>query len=246
MELICAVDLLDGGAVRLAQGDYARRVADGLDPVALARDWVARGARRIHVVDLEGARRAAPMQLDLVASVAAAVHDAAATARVELGGGLRGEGDVEAAFAAGVDDAILGSAAIRDPGLVARCAARWPGRVFASLDVQQARIALDGWTRASDAEPLPMARRLLDAGAARLLLTDTARDGTLGGPNLAWLAGLRAALPGRYLVAAGGVSGLDDLRDLASEGLDGAIVGLALLTGAVGVGDALALPGVAA
>ena len=200
MELICAIDLLDGGAVRLVQGDFDRRVPAGSGAPELARRFVAAGCRRIHVVDLAGARAGTPMQLPLVGEVAAAGRAVDPACRVEATGGLRSDADVDA--------------------------------------------ALDGWLRVGRAdEPAELARQLVAAGASRLVVTDTGRDGTLGGPNLALLGSLRDALPDAILVAAGGVGSLEDLRALDALGVDGAIVGVALLTGAVDVADAMAALG---
>ncbi|MEO8511543.1 MAG: 1-(5-phosphoribosyl)-5-[(5-phosphoribosylamino)methylideneamino] imidazole-4-carboxamide isomerase [Chloroflexota bacterium] len=239
MELICAVDLLDGGAVRLEQGDYERRVAQGLDPLELVEGWVGDGARRIHIIDLEGARRRAPAQLPLVARIVDQVRRGDAAVRVELGGGLRTVADVAAAFEVGVDDAILGSAAIAEPGFLEACARQWPQRIFASLDLRDGQLAVEAWTQRAGAAPIAVARRLADEGAARLLITDASRDGTLAGPNVALLSGMRAALRSVPLVAAGGVASVEDLLALKSAGIDGAIVGLALLTGQVHVREAL-------
>jgi phosphoribosylformimino-5-aminoimidazole carboxamide ribotide isomerase len=240
MELVCAIDLLDGGAVRLVQGDYGRRIAAGATASELARRFAAAGCRRLHVVDLAGARAGRPIQLDLVAEVAAAARDEAPGCVIEATGGLRRAEDVAAALAH-ADEVILGTAAVEDPGFLERCAGRHPGRVGASLDLRDGRVALDGWERAGPGamDPEPMARTLVEAGARRLVVTDTRRDGTLGGPNLGLLERLRRALPGVTLVAAGGVGSLDDLRALRDAGIDAAIVGLALLTGAVDVRAAL-------
>ena len=240
MELICAIDLLDGGALRLVQGDYERRIPAGTDAPALAARFVEAGCRRIHVVDLAGARAGRPMQLPLVAEVADAARTAAPDTKVELGGGLRTEADVAAALEV-VDDALLGTAAVERPGFLAACAARFPGRVAVSLDLRAGRPAVDGWLREGDADPMTIAARLLDEGASRLIVTETSRDGTLAGPDLEALANLRATFPGATLVAAGGVGSLDDLRALDAIGIDGAVVGLALLTGAVEVAEAVAV-----
>lgn len=239
MELICAIDLLDGGALRLVQGDYERRIPAGIDAPALATRFVEAGCRRIHVVDLAGARAGRPLQLPLVAEVADAAHAAARDTKVELGGGLRTEADVVAALEV-VDDALLGTAAIERPGFLATCARRFPGRIAVSLDLRAGRAALDGWLREGDAEPMAIAARLLEEGASRLVVTETSRDGTLAGPDLEALAALRAAFPEATLVAAGGVGSLDDLRALDAIGIDGAVVGLALLTGAVDPAEAVA------
>ncbi|MGZ8648480.1 MAG: 1-(5-phosphoribosyl)-5-[(5-phosphoribosylamino)methylideneamino]imidazole-4-carboxamide isomerase [Solirubrobacteraceae bacterium] len=239
MELICAIDLLDGGALRLVQGDYERRIPAGTDPPGLATRFVEAGCRRIHVVDLAGARAGRPMQLQLVAEVADAARAAAPGTKVELGGGLRTEADVAAALEV-VDDVLLGTAAVEWPGFLAICARRFPGRVGVSLDLRGGRAALDGWLREGDADAMAIAARLLEEGASRLIVTETSRDGTLAGPDLEGLAVLRAAFPEATLVAAGGVGSLDDLQALDAIGIDGAVVGLALLTGAVDPAEAVA------
>jgi len=239
MELICAIDLLDGGALRLVQGDYERRIPAWADAPALATRFVEAGCRRLHVVDLAGARAGRPMQLPLVAEVVGAGRAAAGGTRVELGGGLRTEDDVAAALEV-VDDALLGTMAVERPGFLAACAARFPGRVAVSLDLRGGRAALDGWLREGEADPRAIAARLLEEGASRLIVTETSRDGTLAGPDLDGLATLRAAFPDATLVAAGGVGSLDDLRALEALGMDGAVVGLALLTGAIDPAEAVA------
>jgi phosphoribosylformimino-5-aminoimidazole carboxamide ribotide isomerase len=240
VELIAAIDLLCGQARRLRQGDFDRPTA-GTNAVELARQWVAVGVRRLHLVDLEGARRGAAAELDLLDELARAAHGAAAGVRIQAGGGLRSEEAVEAVFDRGVDQAILGTAAIEDPEFLAACASRWPDRILASLDLRAGRAAVDGWAREAASAPLELAKRLLDQGAAALIVTDVERDGTLEGPNLPLLAHLRRALPDARVLAAGGVGTLDDLRSLRETGVDGAIVGLALLSGAIRLEDALAL-----
>lgn len=239
MELTCAIDLLDGGAVRLVQGDYDRRIAAGTDAPALARRFVEAGCRRLHVIDLAGARAGMPVQLPEVARLVDAARAAASDVRVELGGGLRTPEAVAAALEA-VDDAILGTAAIERPGFLRACADRFPGRVVASLDLRAGRVALDGWSRVGADDPTEVARRLLDEGAARLIVTETSRDGTLTGPDLEALTALREAVGGAVLVAAGGVGSIEDLRALDAIGIDGAVVGLALLTGAIDPAEAMA------
>jgi len=242
MELICAIDLLDGGAVRLVQGDFARRIPADADGPELARRFVGAGCRRLHVVDLAGARAGRPVQLPLVGAIVGAARDSADGVVIEVGGGLRREADVAAALAV-ADDAILGTAAIDRPGFLRACALAHPGRVSASLDLRGGRPAVDGWTRAGAADPIALAERLLDEGAARLVVTETSRDGTLAGPDLELLTSIRRAFPAAVLVAAGGVGSLDDLRALDAVGVDGAVVGLALLTGAVDPAEAVAALG---
>ena len=239
MELICAIDLLDGGAVRLVQGDYDRRVAAGSKPAELARRFVAAGCRRLHVVDLAGARAGAPAQLPLLESVVEAARQEAPDVVIEAGGGLRTLPDVEAVLAV-ADEAILGTAAIERAGFLRSCADAFPGRVSASLDLRHGRPSLEGWTRESAGHPTTVADRLLSEGASRLVVTQTSRDGTLAGPDLDLLGHLRATFPDATLIAAGGVGSVDDLVSLEGIGIDGAIVGLALLTGAIDPAAAIA------
>ena len=240
MELICAIDLLDGGAVRLVQGDYGRRIAADTDAPQLARRFVAAGCRRLHVVDLAGARAGRPMQLELLGEVVAAARSEAAGVVVEAGGGLRQPADVDGVLER-ADEALLGTAAIEDPRFLRTCAEAHPRRIVVSLDLRNLRPALDGWLRMGTADASELARRLVDDGASRLVVTDTARDGTLAGPNLELLRRLRAAVPDAMLVAAGGIGSLDDLRAVREVGCDGAVVGLALLTGAIDPAEALAV-----
>ena len=240
MELICAIDLLDGGAVRLVQGDYDRRIAADADPAALARRFVAAGCRRLHVVDLAGAKAGTPTQLGLLAEIVAAARAEAPGAVVEAGGGLRTADDVDALLEH-ADEALLGTAAIEDPQFLRRCVAAHPGRIAVSLDVRDGRPALDGWLRTGETDAMSLARRLLADGASRLIVTDTSRDGTLAGPNLKLMVRLRAAFPNATLIAAGGIGSIDDLRALDAAGCDGAVVGLALLTGAIDPAAAMAV-----
>jgi phosphoribosylformimino-5-aminoimidazole carboxamide ribonucleotide (ProFAR) isomerase len=179
------------------------------------------------------------MQLPLVAEVADAARAGAPGTTVELGGGLRTDADVAAALEV-VDEVLLGTAAVERPGFLAGCAARHPERVGVSLDLRAGRAALDGWLREGGDDPMIIAARLLAEGASRLVVTETSRDGTLAGPDLEALTALRAAFPDAILVAAGGVGSLDDLRALDAIGIDGAVVGLALLTGAVDPAAAVA------
>lgn len=238
MDLIPAIDLLGGEAVRLVQGDYDRRAAHVADPTSVVRGWIGAGVRHLHLVDLDGARSGRPVNLDGAARLASAAREVG-DVTVEFGGGLRRLDDVAAALDAGVDLAILGTAAVEDPALLPDAVARWPGRIAASIDVRGAAVALDGWTRSAEADAVDLARRVADAGAAQLIVTDTRRDGTGAGPNLDLLGRMRAALPGVRFVAAGGIASTDALRALAAAGVDGAIVGLALVDGSLDVRDAL-------
>lgn len=239
MDLIAAIDLLGDGARRLRRGDF-EDATEATDAVALVRAWVAAGARRLHVVDLDGARRGEPVALELLTDVVTAARlTGGIGVQVQAGGGLRTEEAVASVLARGVDQAILGTAAVERRGFLAGCAARWPGRIVASIDVREGRVAVAGWLREADNSPLEAARRLVDEGAAALIITDVHRDGTLDGPNLEMLAEWRAALPEVRLIAAGGIGSADDVRRVRDLGLDGVIAGMALLSGALRIQDAL-------
>lgn len=240
MDLIPAIDLLDGIAVRLVQGDYGRRAASVPDPGAIVRAWIQAGVRWLHLVDLGGARAGRPVHLELARKLAATARGAAPDVRLELGGGLRRVDDVEAALDADIDVAVLGTVAIEDPGLLAASAARWPGRVAVSIDVHGDSVAIEGWTRSKEADPVGLAVRVARSDAAHVIVTDVQRDGTRSGPNRELLARMREALPATRLVAAGGIASVEHLRQLAALGIDGAVVGLALIDGSLSIGDALA------
>lgn len=221
-EVIPAIDVRGGRCVRLLQGDYARETVYADDPAAAAREWEARGAPRLHVVDLDGARAGRPVNAAALAAVCEAV-----AIPVEVSGGLRALADVEAAAALGAARIQLGSAAVRDPAFAGEAAARFPGMIVAAIDTRDGETRTDGWRARADAAPLALAQELAARGVPRVMVTDIARDGALTGPNVALAAQFAAALP-VPVVASGGVAATHDLRALADAGCEGAIVGKAL------------------
>ncbi len=249
MDLFPAVDLRGGRAVRLVQGDFDRETAYG-DPVALARSFAAAGAPWLHVVDLDAARTGEPVQRDLVLAIAAAVP-----VPVQTGGGVRTDADVDALLAGGVARVVLGTAALDDPDLVRRAAARHPGRVAVGLDHRRgpsgrSEVAVRGWEEGSGRDLDDVVAGLAGSGVAALVVTAIDRDGTLEGPDLAGLAAVVAAtdVP---VVASGGVGSPADLAELAAlvvevpggggtRTLAGAITGRALVDGRMTVEEALA------
>ncbi len=236
MIVIPAIDLQGGRCVRLVEGRPDSATVFGEDPVAMARRWAERGARRLHVVDLDGAFAGAPRH----AAVIRAMVDAVPAVPVEVGGGLRDLVTVEAALGTGARWAILGTAAaLETPVLVAACA-RWPGRILVGIDAVDGRVAVRGWTDVLPLGAPELARRASAAGAAGLIYTDVRRDGTGRGPNLEATAALAATAP-VPVIASGGIGGVDDLVRLAAiPNVVGAIVGRALYTGAVDLGAAMA------
>jgi phosphoribosylformimino-5-aminoimidazole carboxamide ribotide isomerase len=239
VEIIPAIDLRAGGVVRLAQGDYARETRYPVEPVALARDYAAAGARWLHVVDLDGARAGALENLHTIEALAGTpLH-------VQSGGGVRDEDGVRRLFDAGVARVVVGSVAVRDPENVEKWIARHgPERICVALDGRvdedgRWTLPVKGWTESSEARLDELALRYARAGARHLLCTDIARDGMLSGPNLDLYAHLLQIVPGIAIQASGGVRNADDLRALRAAGAAAAILGRSLLEGRLTVDEAL-------
>ena len=237
MILYPAIDLLGGHCLPVPQGaaraEEAAEVFDG-DPLAVARHWRDAGATWLHVVDLDGTLGGEPHHLDLIGTI---VRETGLS--VQCGGGLRSEAAVEAAFSTGVERVILGTAALRSPELLAVCLNRWGRRVVVSVDSRGGKVLLAGWLEKASESAVDFATHMADAGVRTLVLTNVERDGTLAGVDLAGLAAAHAALPTTELIAAGGIASLDDVRALAHAGLEGAILGRALYSGALDLAEAL-------
>jgi phosphoribosylformimino-5-aminoimidazole carboxamide ribotide isomerase len=233
-ELIPAIDLLGGKCVRLMQGDYAAATEYDADPAAVAARFAAHHVQRLHVVDLDGAKRGEPVNTTAVRGILAAAKGIP----VELGGGIRTLAGVETWLGLGVERAILGTAALREPALVREVAKRFPGRIGVGIDARGGKVAVQGWLETSETDPLTLARRFEDAGVAAIIYTDIARDGTGAGVNLAETTALARAIS-IPVIASGGVGSLEDVRAVRSSGVAGLIVGRALYTGAVDLTAAL-------
>ena len=240
MTVYPAIDLRGGRCVRLLQGAFERETVYGDDPVAVARGFEAVGARWLHVVDLDGARAGHPVQHELVARICAAVH-----IPVQLGGGLRDRAAIEAAFATGASRVVVGTTAAHDPDRCGELCTAHPGRVVVGLDVRGGQVRVAGWTEAATPDPLALARRVATLGAAAIVYTDIARDGTERGPDLERTSAIARAA-GVPVIASGGIGSLDDVRAVAAraaDGVAGMIIGRALYTGAIRLEDALAAAG---
>jgi phosphoribosylformimino-5-aminoimidazole carboxamide ribotide isomerase len=237
-EVIPAIDLLGGRSVRLApEGRFDAAPLHEDDPGLRARRFVAAGAPRLHVVDLDGARAGEPRNREAIGRILAAAGDRP----VQVGGGIRTLAAVEETLALGADRVVLGTIALRDPALVREAGARFPGRVVVGLDARGGRVAVSGWLETSETDAVEMAKRFADAGVAALVYTDIGRDGTLAGPDLEATARIAEAV-GLPVIASGGVGSEDHVRAaarLAPRGVAGIIVGRALFTGALDLGRAL-------
>lgn len=233
--VIPAIDLKRGRCVRLVQGRAENETVFSEDPVATALQWQAQGAPRLHVVDLDGAWAGAPAQAAIVRAIIGAL-----SIPVQVGGGLRDRASVEQVLEAGARWAVIGTRVALDPTFLGEICRACEERIIVSVDASDGRVAVDGWTRVLDLDAVALVRDAAAAGAAAILYTDIARDGTQQGPNL-WSTEAVAKAAGIAILASGGVSCLDDLRQLAGiPGVEGAIVGRALYSGAVDLRRALA------
>ena len=234
MEVIPAIDIRGGRCVRLRQGDYDRETVFDDDPVAVAVRWAALGARRIHIVDLDGARAGRQVNDALVRRIVQTVG-----AAVQTGGGLRDLPTLRAALDGGVNRVVLGTAAVRDPELLREAVAAARDRLIVSVDARDGVVQLQGWTEGSDVRAVPFIRHLASVGVERVVYTDIDRDGVRGSPNFEMYEAL-VAETSIAVIAAGGVSALDDVRRLSACGVEAAIVGRALYTGEIALPEALA------
>ncbi len=238
MILFPAIDLKNGEAVRLEQGDMARATVFNRDPTAQASVFERQGFEYLHIVDLDGAFAGKPMNAAAVERILAAVK-----IPVQLGGGIRDRAGIEGWLAKGVNRVIIGTAAVRDPALVKEAAKKFPGRVAVGLDARDGKLAVEGWAETSRLSALDIARRFEDAGVAAIIYTDVARDGMLKGLNLDATIALADAVS-IPVIASGGLASIDDVRALLeprAKKLSGAIVGRALYDGRLDVVQALAL-----
>jgi phosphoribosylformimino-5-aminoimidazole carboxamide ribotide isomerase len=236
-EVIPAIDLLGGQAVRLSQGRYDEATVYDANPASVAERFAKAGIRRLHVVDLEGAKAGRLVQGDAVKRILDAAHGLP----VQLGGGLRTLEGIDEALGWGLDRVILGTAALRDPELVEQAASQHPGQIVVGLDARDGRIAVQGWTDSSETTAIELAKRFEDVGVAAIVYTDIARDGMLTGPNLPQTTALASAIS-IPVVVSGGVSKIQDILDsaaLVDQGICGVIVGRAIYTGNVDLDDAL-------
>ena len=236
MEVIPAIDLLEGKCVRLYQGDYSQSQVFDENPVAVAQQWVDQGATRLHVVDLDGAKAGKPENLQAIEAIVQAV-----SVPIQVGGGLRDRTSVAQLLNLGVGRVILGTIAVKQPQLVADLCGEFPGKIVVGIDARNGKVATDGWLETSSVAATDLAHQMAQLGAAAIIYTDIHRDGTLSGPNLQALRELAEsiAIP---VIASGGVSSLTDLLSLLSLepiGVNGAIVGRALYTGDVSLKEAI-------
>jgi len=241
MDVIPAIDLLEGRCVRLYQGDYARSQVFNDNPVEVAKQWVDEGATRLHVVDLDGAKVGHPVNTKVIGAIAQAVP-----VPVQVGGGLRDRVGVTQMLDVGVQQAILGTVAVEEPTIVEQLCAEFPGKIIVGIDARNGKVATRGWLETSEVAATDLAQQMSQLGAAAIIYTDIHRDGTLSGPNLDALRELanKISIP---VIASGGVSSITDLLSLLALeplGVSGAIVGRALYTGNISLKEAVQAVGI--
>jgi len=232
MLLIPAIDLKDGKCVRLRQGDMSDATVFSEDPVAMARHWVAQGARRLHIVDLNGARSGRPVNEAVIKRMIAAVGD---DIPVQLGGGIRDLDTIERYIDDGVAYVVIGTAAVKSPGFLQDACSAFGGHVIVSLDARDGKVATDGWSKLTGHDVIDLAKKFEDYGVDAILYTDIGRDGMMTGVNIEATVELARAVK-IPVIASGGVSGMADIERLCAvepEGIEAAILGRSLYEGAI-------------
>lgn len=237
MEIWPAIDIRGGRCVRLREGDFRRETVFADDPVEMAQHWKAEGARRLHVVDLDGAREGRPMNAEVVRRIVAETGLA-----VELGGGVRDDETLAACLEAGVVRVVVGTRAVEEPEWLAAVAGRHPGRIVLGLDARNGRLASRGWLATTTVDVLQYLAQLPALPLAAIVYTDIARDGVMRGPNVEAVRRVTEAT-GVPVVASGGVTRLADVKALARLPIAGMIIGRALYEGTIDLKDALAVAG---
>lgn len=232
-----AIDIRGGKCVRLVQGDYNRETVYRDNPVEAALEWEQQGAEWIHLVDLDGAKAGEPVNDRIIADIAAGVK-----IPVQVGGGIRTLDSVRRLLDAGVSRVIIGTAAIENRSFVYELLDKYGEQTAIGIDARDGYVATRGWLETSEVKAEDLARELAERGARTFIFTDISRDGMMSGPNVEAIVRL-AQVSGQEVIASGGVSAIDDLVRLAAErdrGVAGAIVGKALYTGSIDLGEAIA------
>lgn len=236
MLIIPAIDIKDGKCVRLRQGQMDEETVYGLDPLEVAKRWVDAGARRLHIVDLNGATAGRPENADIIHEIAELYPDIP----IQVGGGIRNEDTIQTYLDAGVKYVIIGTKAVTTPHFVSDICLEFPGHIIIGLDARDGKLATNGWSKLSHHDAVDMAQRFEDEGVAAIIFTDIGRDGMLTSVNIKATVSLssRVSIP---VIASGGITNLDDIRNLckvAEEGITGAITGRAIYEGTLDFAEA--------
>ena len=233
MLIIPAIDLKDGRCVRLKQGDMSTATVFSDDPVAMARHWAAEGAKRLHIVDLNGAIAGRPKNEKVIRDIVAAVGDAVP---IQLGGGIRDLDAIESYIDAGVTYVVIGTAAVKNPGFLSDACYAFPGHVIAGLDAKEGKVAVEGWSKLTGHDVIDLAKKFEEYGVEAIIYTDIGRDGMMSGVNIDATFKLAQQLK-TPIIASGGLASLKDVQavceKLVPEGVIGVIAGRALYEGKI-------------
>ncbi len=238
MILIPAIDLKQGQCVRLRQGNMEDSTVFSDDPVSMAGKWVNQGAKRLHLVDLDGAFEGEPVNADVIESISQAYPDLP----IQIGGGIRNIDTVEAYLAAGVEYVIIGTQAVRKPEFVTELCAEFPGHVIVGIDAKDGMVAVQGWAESSDQSAEHLAQKFEDQGVSAIVYTDINRDGMMQGVNVEATAALAQSIS-IPVIASGGVTNIDDIKNLnkvKDAGIEGVIIGRALYERTIALPEAQA------
>ncbi len=229
IELIPAIDIINGQCVRLTKGDYKQKKVYHDDPVAVAKDFEALGFRRLHIVDLDGAKSKHIVNDAVLRGITSAT-----SLTVDFGGGIKTEEDIEKAFEAGAAMVTIGSVAVTDPELFIGWLKKYgPEKLILGADVRNGMISINGWKKDSSEPLLPFLRKYIDAGVVNVLCTEISKDGTLQGPAVALYKEVMANYPQLHLIASGGVSRQEDIEELEREGIPAVVFGKAIYEGRI-------------
>ena len=233
MNIFPAIDLYDKKAVRLFKGDYNQMTVYSENPIDVARDFEAKGAKFIHMVDLEGAKDGTTPNLSIVADIANKT-----SLFVEIGGGIRSMETIDRYISAGLDRVILGTKAVEDPDFAKKAVEKYGEKIAIGVDIKDGFVAVNGWTEKSNLDAFEFCKQMQDIGIKTLICTDISKDGAMKGTNHELYSQLSSVLE-MNIIASGGVSTMDDVKRLAEKNIHGAIIGKAYYTGAINLKEAI-------
>jgi len=226
-EIIPAIDLLDGKCVRLKQGRYDAETVYSKTPVDIAKKWESQGAKRIHVVDLDGARTGQPKNAEIIKQIAKEIN-----IPIQIGGGFRNYDQIKEMIDFGIDRIILGTTAVKNPNLLGRVCKTFKDHIAVAIDAKEGKVATEGWTQVSKKDTITLAKEAIELGVSRFVYTDISRDGMLTGPNYEGIKNFIWKIK-VAVIASGGVSVKEDIDRLKETGAEGCIVGKALYEGKI-------------